>query len=209
MFLRDPLPWPPIPSAAVFFFFFLIKWKMKDWQFATADVTANSGVKVTVMEMRCNTLVTPKVIHGKHHSVQVMAYFTSSIGAQSARVSNPMYRCMAVIHMATQHAHMADQQLGHGWSLRGQGLWKVQNVTTRGVLVILSFQHSFFFVSIQLWCLYPKKQKKNNSSHILLPPGSFPQMILDSANAVADVFGKISIFSRWWWPSTEKSKGSL
>ncbi len=51
--LASPLSQPQYPWCL----FFLIKWGMKDWHFAAADVTANRSTKVTVMEMCCSPLV--------------------------------------------------------------------------------------------------------------------------------------------------------
>lgn len=51
--------------------------------------------------------------------------------------------------------------------------------------------------------------KKRHNVASLSPSGSFPQMILDMKWFGGKKEGKKSIFSRWWWPSTEKRKGNL
>lgn len=94
----------------------------------------------------------------------------------------------------------------------GVGEHKARKMTTNGVLVIQTASLSpsqFFFVSIQLWSLWQKSIHHTYCSPSfslwLISPNDFGS----SANVVGDVFGKISIFSRWWWPSQRKRKGSL
>lgn len=62
------------------------------------------------------------------------------------------------------------------------------------------------FLSIQLWSLWQKP------IHHTYHCPSFPLWLISpnnlgsTAKDVGDVFGKISIFSRWWWPSLRKGR---
>lgn len=172
---------------------------MRDWQFATVDVTANGIVKVTVMESRCNTPVTRTVY--MVHNVQ-SRWSSISCNVSVSHVLKAAIRLFCMTSILKFWSIFGRSPVRDAAEKHTRPVWSLKNKTIRGVLVIqtASLSPSQFFVPIQF-----------NSSHMLLSPFSLwltsPNDSGSSANVVGDVFGKISIFSRWGDPCWEKKEG--
>lgn len=141
---------------------------MRDWQFATVDVTANRSMKVTVMEMYCNTL-------------------ESHTWCTSFSPTNGQYQVIFQCIMCPSQLSNVVVYGSHSY------IWSVWHDGAQP-----------WMQSIQLWSSWQKTIHHTYCffSLWLISPNDFGS----SANVVGDVFGKISIFSRWWWPSLGKRR---
>lgn len=186
---------------------------MKDWQFATADVTANNRMKVTVMKMFSNTLVTWKsyIVHiiqsyGQFHVI--------------CQCKHPSQQSNVLLYRFHPYSHSTDI-----WPFNSPDMDGVRERKACKMLKIWQHMESLWFRrrlqydSVSLitgffFCLNSSVKlvtKKQFITHTVAPllfslwlisPNDFGS----SANAVGDVFRKISIFSRWWWPSQKKGR---
>lgn len=115
---------------------------------------------------------------------------------------------IAFIYIAIQ------QPYGHSPALTWMELERIRPVKCKKKNITINSHYNSDCVSnpiimflSQLNCEACNKKRHNVAS--LSPSGSFPQMILDMKWFGGKKEGKKSIFSRWWWPSTEKRKGNL
>ena len=153
---------------------------MKDWQFATADVTANSRMKVTVMKMFSNTLVTWKsyIVH----IIQSYGQFYVICQCRRPWSQQSNVLCyMAFIHIVIQpiFGHSTALTWMESESKRPVKCKKYDNTWSPYDLDSVSHHRLFFLSQFQVWSLWQKTIHHTYCCPSFFPSGSFPQTILN------------------------------